>query len=163
MKLQLLQDLNIYGPSTLIFFNPDPMISNKLDEKQDLLKFEIKTHLGKINRKTVSLYIPIFNTGSTKEIPKFLVISNNTLKGHNLTTVLQMYAMTKNLLEGDALRFLKRNIGHLEKKNYKLQVIHQGYDDLLLPSKVYSNSRRCTSFGNVSSSGTAICESSYAK
>ena len=56
-----------------------------------------------LNTHFFTLKEPIFKTGRTKAILKFLAILGNILKGKNLTTVPQCYTITKNLLSGEYL------------------------------------------------------------
>ena len=78
------------------------MIGKKPDNKQGSLNADIKDKLVNIKSKTVLLFIPIFNTGYANELLKFIILLKNTLKGQNLTTVPQIYAMIKYLLTGES-------------------------------------------------------------
>ena len=111
------------GLSTLIYFKPDPDIGNKPDNNQDSLEFDIKTHTGDINTKILLLYIPISNTGLGDSLLKVLFFLKKILRCHNLITVPQCYAMTKNLLEVDPLQLFKHKswaTGNKTTTNYEL-------------------------------------------
>ena len=62
MKLHIIQELNNCGLPPQIYFNPNPIIRNKLNKKHYSPKVNIKTQPGEANSKMVSLYVPIFNT-----------------------------------------------------------------------------------------------------
>ena len=50
--------------------------SKKYDENQDSPKVEINTHMGETNRKAVSIYVLILNTGNSKALLKLLILIN---------------------------------------------------------------------------------------
>ena len=104
IKLQLLQHTNNSGAPPQISFNTNPTTRKKPDKKQYLLKVDMKNNMEEVNSETVSIYITMFNTGTAMELLKFLIILNNTLKGQDLTTGPQMYAIEKKFLAGEALR-----------------------------------------------------------
>ena len=108
MIIQFLQGLRKYDPPTKISFSPDPTIVNKYDKRQDLVKFDIKTQTGNISNKIVSLYILVFKIGLAKSLLKLLFLLNNILKVNKLTTVPQMYSMTKNFLAVQDLPSFKK-------------------------------------------------------
>ena len=103
MKLQLLQDLNNHCPYPMIYFNTNPMISKKPDDKQDWLKVKIKNQPYEINTEMVFIYNIIFNNGSYKDLLNLLVLLKSTPKGQNLITCPQMYSTALNLLSGEGL------------------------------------------------------------
>ena len=76
MRLQLPQDPKNRGLLTHISFNPDPTTSKKYDENQDSPKVEINTQMGETNRKAVSIYVLILNTGNSKALLKLLILIN---------------------------------------------------------------------------------------
>ena len=79
------------------------LISGRNPKKNDPIKIKIKTQLGELKRKTVSIYIPICNTGSAEALLKFLMILKNTQKEKNINNGTQCYDMTNNLFTGEAL------------------------------------------------------------
>ena len=99
----MLQYLNKHGPLTPIYYKPKPSIVNKTSDNVDYLRVYIKTHPGKIDIDTVSIYLLIFKTGSTKELMKSLVLFNNVLNNHKLMADPQRYEMTDNLRAGKYL------------------------------------------------------------
>ena len=58
-----------------------------------------------MNSETVSLHVPIFNTGSTKAPMKLLMLLNNIFKGDNINNGPHHYSTIKNILDGEALQF----------------------------------------------------------
>ena len=108
MNTQIIQDIKNRGipPQFLSTLTHN---WQKPDENQDPLKVDIKTHTGEVNRKTVSLWIPICNTSSSKSGLKFVASLKKNMKGQNLTKVLQCYAMENNILEGEAVQVLNIN------------------------------------------------------
>ena len=105
MEFHLLRDLKNCGSSPPIYFKPGPIIVKKNNEKQDSFKVKIKTQSGNIPIKAVSLYIWIFNTGSSEALLRFLIILKKIYKGYNMKTFPHVYSMTNNILPVDALRF----------------------------------------------------------
>ena len=51
-------------------------------------------------RKPVTIYVPIFRTGSPESLLKFINIMNKTTKGKDLSMVPQKYGMNRNLVIG---------------------------------------------------------------
>ena len=97
-NLQILQDTNNPGFTPQIFFKNDPLIGNNKNKKVEPMKVKIKYQPGDIDSETVSIYDPIFKTGTAKALPKYPVLLNKTLKGNNLMTEQQRYTRTKDPL-----------------------------------------------------------------
>ena len=74
------------------------------NKKADTLKLEIKTQPGDAHSETVTLTVGILKDGSPEELLKFKTKLAKIIKGQGLTTGPAQYAMTKNLLAGEALR-----------------------------------------------------------
>ena len=109
------------GPPPTIGYKQETAASpDKEDKHRDALKIEIKNQPGQADSESISLYIPIFKTGTPEMILKFLVVLKKVIKGQSLTTGPQMYAMTRNLLAGEALRVFNQQASQngTEPENY---------------------------------------------
>ena len=94
-----LQDLNNCGSTPQIYFKPDLMIVNKLDDKKESIK--------------TKMYF-------FKAILKILVLLKKILKFQNLATVPQMYATTKTLWQERPFEISIKNPDHWRKNDYRL-------------------------------------------
>ena len=74
------------------------------DKKDDTLKLEIKTQPWDAHSETVTLAVGILKDGSPEELLKFKTKLAKIIKGQGLMTGPAQYAMTRNLLAGEALR-----------------------------------------------------------
>ena len=136
MKLKMLQDLKKCGLPPQISFKPDPTTWKKPDKNKYSLKVEINTQSGYMNRKMVSIYTPIFNTGSVEALLKFLVILKKIMKDQNLTNGPHCYTTTNNIIFGEALRV--SNQKYQENINKAMNInddIHSVSDEPLLSSE----------------------------
>ena len=73
----------------------------------------------------ILIYIPIFKTGLVEALLKLLSLFNNIIKVEKLTMGPQIYAMTKNLLEGQFLQVIEQkyhSYGNETMINYKLVI-----------------------------------------
>ena len=98
MELQMIQDLNNHGIMPPISFNTDPTIGNKPHQNQDSLKVKINTNKGDINKKTVLIFISIFNTSLDEAPLKIIFLLEQILKYQNLNTGSQCYVMIDSIL-----------------------------------------------------------------
>ena len=105
MNLQLLKDLNNLLLMPLLYSNPDPIIRNNPYEKKDYLRIWIKTQQGEAKNDTVSLFVLILKTGSSKALLKFLIIINKIIEVQNLKTAPQRYDMELSSLPEKPLKF----------------------------------------------------------
>ena len=94
-----------YWTTTTKLLHSRPINGKKPDERVGSLKFEINIHNGNIDRKTVSLFIPIFNIRSDRDILKLLVLLKKTPRDHKLSTGPHMYDIPNNLFIVQYLSF----------------------------------------------------------
>ena len=59
---------------TLIYYHPDTTVNKNHEENSEYLKVDIKTQPGEANSKYVSLYVPVFKTGASEILLKFLAL-----------------------------------------------------------------------------------------
>ena len=78
MKLKLLQYIKKIGPPCFISPNPYLFVVNKPRDKVNSLKVDINTHPEETDNNNVSLYVPIFKTGSAKSMLEFLMLLKYT-------------------------------------------------------------------------------------
>ena len=124
MKLHL-QYLKTRGPATPISYQLDYTIEMKLEIKVDSLKVNMKTQSGETGSETVSLYVLVFRTGSPEACIKFHTTIQKITRCQSIKTGLQMYATTKNLLAGEALRVFEqqeKTNGNKTKENFKMVI-----------------------------------------
>ena len=72
-------------------------------DKSDLLSLKLRSNPADKNSQTYELTVPFFRSGTPEE---WLVTKKNIEKviaGQNITTPAAKYAMTRRILEGDAL------------------------------------------------------------
>ena len=81
------------------------------DKNANTLKLEIKTQPGDAHSETVTLTVAILKDGSPEELLKFKTKLAKIIKGQGLMTGPVQYAMTKNLLSGEALRVFEIEAG----------------------------------------------------
>ena len=104
MKVQTPKDdLKNCGLPPQIFYKPDPTIGKTPEEKLDSLKVNIKTQPGERDSKTFAINVPLFWTGSTKALLKFITLLKNIIWGQDLSTGTHKFWMTRNLIVGEAL------------------------------------------------------------
>ena len=110
MNLQLPKDnWKSRGPPLLIFYKPDPTIRNTPTDKLDSLNFDINTQPGERDSETVVIYVPLFWAESPESLLKFVTIIYKIILGQYLYTSPQKFGMTRNLVDGEALRFFENN------------------------------------------------------
>ena len=74
MKLQFNKYFKNSGTVTLIYYHPDITVNKNHEENSNSLKAYIKTQLGESNSKSISFYVPVFKTGSSEILLKFLTL-----------------------------------------------------------------------------------------
>ena len=87
------------------------------------MKVNIKNQPGDRYNETVAIYVPLFRTGSTETLLKFVTIFHKIIRGQDLSTVTQKFGMTRNLVVGEALQVFEqkaRERGTETDANYEL-------------------------------------------
>ena len=109
MKLQLpKEDWKNQDPPSLMSYKANQTLGNTSMEKSDSMKVYIKTQPGKRDSKTVVIYMTPFRTGSTESLLNFVTILNKIIRNQELSTGLQKFGMTRNLVIGEALRVVEK-------------------------------------------------------
>ena len=72
--------------SPTIFYKPYPTVNMKPGSKVDSINLYIKTRPSETGSKTVSLYIPVFRTGSEEAWIKFQTTLHKIIKLQSLNT-----------------------------------------------------------------------------
>ena len=106
MKLQQ-QDLNTHGQVPLLSYKLDSTVGMKPETMSNSINVDINTQMVKSISSTIFIFVLVFNTGSRESLIRFLTLLDNIIKIQTLKTWTQMYAMTKNLLEGEALHLFE--------------------------------------------------------
>ena len=105
MKINLPSSVRNLKVPPLILLKPTKEGGNSSpDKKAESLKLEIKTQPGNANSETVTLTVGILKNGTPEELLKFKAKLLKIFKGQGFTTCPAQYAMTQNLLLGEALR-----------------------------------------------------------
>ena len=81
IKIILLKDLNNHGMLPPIYLKPYPLIGNAPIKNKYYLSIYIKTQPIDTNSNTVSLYVPIFKTGSSEALLKLIVLLGKKPQG----------------------------------------------------------------------------------
>ena len=102
-------ELNTHRPLPPILYKPAQTIIKTLAENLDSLKANIKTQPGERDSDMIVIYMPMFWTGSTEDLLKFVMISNKIIRVQDIYTGSHKFGMTSNLIDGEALRFLEKN------------------------------------------------------
>ena len=144
MKLNIANDLKNLWPLPLIFYKPNHTTRKTPTDKSDSLKFDIKTKPGESDSDIVAIYVPLFQTGSTEDLLKFVTILNKVIKGQDISKGPLKYEMTRNLVIGESLQVFKQKTwdhGTKTNTNYKLVmkylIIHFFPPKALHPQKRY--------------------------
>ena len=99
--------------------------------------------MGDVDSETISIYVLIFKSGSYEALLRFITLLNKIVNYHILTTVPQMYEMTKNLLAGEVgwvFEQQARIIGKYNTGKYKLAIM--GLAIQLFPPKTPQHQKR---------------------
>ena len=84
------------------------------------LKVGIKNQLGERDIETLDIYVPLFRTGISEALLKFVTILHKITRGQDLSTGLQKFGMTRNLVVGESLRVFGRKAPERGRKKCKL-------------------------------------------
>ena len=97
-------------PLPPISYKTDVTIGNNSTEKSDSLNIDIKTKPVERDSEAVVIYVPMLRTWSPEALLKFVTILNKIISGQDLSTGIQKFGMTRNLIIGEALQVLNRRI-----------------------------------------------------
>ena len=86
-----------------ISYNTNITIRKTPTENSDYLKVNIKNQPRERDSETVAIYMPLFRTGSTGALLKFVTILHKIISGKYLSIEPQKFGMTPNLVVVEAL------------------------------------------------------------
>ena len=80
MKIKLPKEYwNTWGLPPPISYKPDATIGKMLTDKSGSLKVDIKTQRGERYSEMVAINVPLFQTGISEDLLKFIAISKKSL------------------------------------------------------------------------------------
>ena len=110
MKLHIpKEDLKNCGILTPIPYKHNTNISKTTTDKLNFLKVDIKTQPGDRDSKTITIYVPLFCTGSPQALLKLATLLNKITQGQDLSTGPQKFKITRNLVIGEAIQVFEKN------------------------------------------------------
>ena len=124
MKLHLpKEDWNSKVPPPTIYYKSKLTIGMTPTDNVGSIKIDINTQIGERDSRTVAIYLPLFQKGSTEAFLKFVTILNNIIWGQDLSTVPQKFGTKRNLVVREALWIFDQKAWERETEtnaNYEL-------------------------------------------
>ena len=89
-----------------------------------------------MDRETVETYVPLFRTGGTNDLLKFVTIVHKIIRGQDLSTAPQKIGITQNLVVGESLRvFEKKDQERGTETNANYELVTKDLISHLFPPK----------------------------